>query len=318
MKKTVICLIGPTAAGKSEVALQLAKKIKAEIISCDSMQVYQGADIATAQPTEKQRKAIPHHLTNIIKPSEEYNAARFRVSAQKIIKDIHKRKKIPLIVAGTGLYLRALLDGLFVGPGQNACLRKKFSQQAQRYGTTYIYAKLKKLDPQAAKGIHPHDLRRIIRALEVYELSGRPISQMQQQARGIRGQYALYIFGLRRKRDELYGRIENRVDRMFRQGLVAEIKKLTKRKASKTAQSLLGYKEIRGFLNGEYSKDEAGRLLKRNTRRYAKRQLSWFRKEKGVKWIEIGPNDASEIVVKKILAQLCGRPEETKKKNPFC
>ncbi|MBU3933091.1 MAG: tRNA (adenosine(37)-N6)-dimethylallyltransferase MiaA [Candidatus Omnitrophica bacterium] len=299
-KKPLICLIGPTAVGKTEVALQLAKRIRAEIISCDSMQVYKGIDIASSKPTKRQRKEVPHHLIDVASPCRQYNAARFRTSCLKIIGDIHKRGNLPLIVAGTGLYLRALLDGLFTGPGQSAQLRRRFYQQAKKYGPAHLYKKLKEIDPPAAGAIHPHDLRRIVRALEVYELTDLPISKLKKKANGIRSKYDVRIFGLKRQRDRLYARIEKRVDEMFRQGLVAEIKKLTRRKVSRTAKSLLGYKEIEGFLNGEYSCDEARGLLKRNTRRYAKRQLSWFRKEKGVRWVEVGPRDTPELVAKKI------------------
>lgn len=304
MKDVVICLIGPTAVGKTEVALRLAKKIGAEIISCDSMQVYKGIDIATSKPSKKEQKSVRHHLIDILKPSQEYNAACFRKSAQKIIRDVHKRGRLPLIVCGSGLYLRALLDGLFEGPGQNVSLRRKFSQQAQKYGAAYLYRRLRKKDPQAAKGIHPHDSRRIIRALEVWTVTGSPISELKRKTRGIRNKYSLRIFGLQRKRDELYARIEKRADEMFRQGLAAEIKRVARRKLSKTAKSLLGYKEIASFLNGEYSCLDARNLLKRNTRHYAKRQISWFRKEKGVKWIEVGPKDTPEFVAEKILQEL--------------
>ena len=300
-KKTIVCLIGPTAVGKTEVALELAKKINAEIISCDSMQVYKGVDIATAKATKRQRKEIPHHLIDILSPSQRYNAARFKNSALKVIADIHKRERLPLIVAGTGLYLQALLDGLFSGPGRNMDLRRKFYQQAKRYGASYLYKRLRNKDPQSAKTIHSHDLLRIIRALEVYKLSGLPISALKRRTRGIRDKYVLRAIGLIRPRGELYSRIEKRVDKMFKRGLVAEIKRLTKRKLSKSAKSLLGYKEIKGFLDGEYSCNEARALLKKNTRHYAKHQLSWFKRDKSIEWIEVGAKDAAQNIAKKIL-----------------
>jgi tRNA dimethylallyltransferase len=304
MKKTVICLIGPTAVGKTDIALRLAKRIDAEIISCDSMQVYKEIDIATSKPTKGQRKSIPHHIIDVVNPCQEYNAARFRKTSQKIINDIHNRGKVPLLVAGTGLYLKALLDGLFKGPGQNVPLRKKLYHQAEKYGPAYCYRRLERLDPQAAGAIHPHDLRRIIRALEVYELTGQTITELKEKTKGLRNRFNLHIIGLIRKRDQLYERIEKRVERMFNQGLVKEIRRLSRRKLSRTAQSLLGYKEISGFLKGEYPLEEAKRLLKLNTRHYAKRQLTWFRKEKGVRWIEVDPGDTPQLVVKKILTLL--------------
>ena len=297
-------MIGPTAVGKTDVALRLARRIGAEIISCDSMQVYKGIDIATSKATKSQRKQIPHHLIDILNPAQEYNAARFKKSAQKIIADIHKRGKIPLIVAGTGLYLKALLDGLFAGPGRNVSLRKKFYQQAKKYGTAYLYKRLKAKDPASAKGIHPHDLRRVIRALEVYELSGRAISKLKEETSGIGNKYNLRIFGLKRKREELYQRIEKRVGRMFRQGLVAEIDKLSKIKLSKTAKFALGYREVLGFIDREYSQEEARRLLKRNTRHYAKRQISWFKRDQSIKWIKVNEDDSPEMISKTICSSL--------------
>ncbi len=303
-KKVIVCLIGPTAVGKTEIALPLAKAINAEIISCDSMQVYKGIDIASSKPTQKQRKAVCHHLIDIVSPSRQYNAARFASSCRRIITDIHKGGKLPLLVGGSGLYLRALLDGLFSGPGQSQELRKKFYQQAKEYGPAYLYNRLKRIDPQAAEAIHPHDLRRVVRALEVYQLTDMPITELKPKTRGIRGKYALHIFGLMRSRAALYARIEKRVDKMFCRGLVAEISRLNSQRLSRTAKSLLGYREISGFLNGEHSRDEARRLLKRNTRRYAKRQLSWFRGEKGICWIEIGLEDRPEAIAKKILVIL--------------
>lgn len=300
----VVCLLGPTAAGKTDVAVCLAKKINAEIISCDSMQIYQGMDIASSKPTQAQLKKSPHYLINIMRPSQQYNAVRFAEAARRIIRDMHKRNKLPLIVAGTGLYLRALLDGIFAGPGANLALRKKFYQQFRRFGAGFLYQKLKKNDPQTAQNVHPNDLRRIIRALEVYERTGVTISRLQKKAAGIRDSYNIYLFGLARDRADLYARIEQRVDRMFQRGLVAEIKRLRDSRMSKTARSLLGYKEIAGFLDGEYSKEEAGELLKRNTRRYAKRQLSWFRREKDIVWVDVGAGDMAETVSEKICGLL--------------
>ncbi|UCB56890.1 MAG: tRNA (adenosine(37)-N6)-dimethylallyltransferase MiaA [Candidatus Omnitrophota bacterium] len=300
MKKRVICLIGPTASGKTEIALKLAKRIGAEIISCDSMQIYKGIDIATSKPTKAETRRIPHHLIDVLSPSQEYNVALFKKSALEKINHIHKKGKVPLIVGGSGLYLRALIDGLFEGPGRDSALRNKLSQQAKKYGKAYLYRKLKKQDPEAACKIHPHDLRRIIRALEVYKLAREPISARQKKTFGIRDKYDLRIFGLRRKRDELYRRIERRVDKMFRKGLASEIKRVMKHKISRTAEGLLGYREIAGYLKGEYSKDRASELLKRNTRHYAKRQISWFKNEKGVNWIELSDEDKSQIIADKI------------------
>ena len=303
-KNTVVCLIGPTAVGKTEVAVALAKRINAEIISCDSMQIYRGIDIASSKPTKRQIKAVPHHFIDIVSPSRQYNAALFKAAAQRVIRELHKRGKIPLITAGTGLYFHALISGLFKGPGQDSKLRKKLYQQAQKQGAATLYKRLQELDAQTAKTVHPHDLRRIVRALEVFEACGIKMSKLKEKTCGIKNRYDIYIFGLQRKRDQLYARIEDRVDRMFKRGLLAEIRKLNQHRISRTAKSLLGYKEINGFLNGEYPCTRARELLKRNTRRYAKRQLSWFRREKGVKWIELNRKNTPESVAKKICSFL--------------
>ena len=303
-KKIIVCLIGPTASGKTKVALRLARRIRAEIIACDSMQVYKGIKILSARPSPAEQRLVAHHLINIILPSRKFNAASFRTLAKKSIRDIHRRKKIPLIVAGTGLYLRALLDGLFPGPQADFGLRRKLNAQAERYGKGYLYRKLKKVDPAAAGLIHPHDLRRIIRALEVYKLCGRTISELKKQTRGIKDTYRVFIFGLQRQREDLYRRIDRRVERMFGQGAVEEIKALARRRLSQTAKSLLGYKEINAYLKGRYSCAMARELLKQNTRRYAKRQLSWFRHQQGIKRVKVSPGDNAKVIAEKIFSQL--------------
>lgn len=209
-----------------------------------------------------------------------------------------------MIVAGTGLYLRSLLDGIFTGPGQNRTVRKKLTELTQQCGSEYCYKKLRQIDPVAAAAIHPHDLRRIIRALEVYQLSGKTITELRKGTRGIREKYTVYIFGLMRQRDELYRRIEQRVEAMFKKGLVKEMERLAKQRISKTARSLLGYKQVLGFIQGEYSRAQAKRLLALHTRRYAKRQMTWFRKEKGLEWIAVNPEDTAQQIANKIAASI--------------
>ena len=283
-KPKIIFVLGPTGVGKSEFAAKLAKKMRGEIISCDSMQVYKGMAILSQYPSSELRKAVPHHLIGVLKPSEEWSAAAFISKAQKIVEDIIKRGRIPVIVGGTGLYARAFIGGLFPSPPKDEKLRGKIYREAQKTGNVKIYGKLKKIDPVYAAKIHPNDVRRIVRALEVYKLTGRPISEQHRETRGLEGRYDISVFILNRNRGELYDRINKRVDDMFRRGIVEEVRRLRQRRLSKTAKAVLGYKEILAYINGKVGCDEAKNLLKMNTRHYAKRQLTWFRKEKEAVW----------------------------------
>jgi len=287
IKPRIVFLLGPTAVGKTEFALKLAKGINAEIISCDSMQVYKRMDIISSKPSPYQRKKITHHLVDIIPPSKIYNASVYRQSALKAIKSILKKNKVPLFVGGTGLYASAVLDGIFKGPEGDRRIRNRLYQQAEKKGARYIYEHLIRVDPIAAARIHPHDLKRIIRALEVWEKTGKPISKLQQQRQGIGNDYNVEIFCLNRPRNELYARINQRVDKMFRKGLVKEVSHLLKVGLSKTASCAIGIAEINDYLAGRCSLSEAKDLIKRHTRQYAKRQLTWFRKDKRITWINI-------------------------------
>jgi tRNA dimethylallyltransferase len=286
MKKKLIFIVGPTAAGKSKLAFLLAKKIKGEIISADSMQVYKGMDILTAKPSKIIRKEIHHHLIDIVSAEKDFSAADFRRRALGAIKKIHNKKKIPIIVGGTGLYVRSLISGLFEAPKADLKIRRQLEKLALKRGTSYLYNKLSEVDPKAAGKIHPNDLRRIIRALEVYQKAGQPITKLQAKTKGLGDRYEIKIFILNIPRGRLYQKINKRVEEMFEQEAVEEVRKLLSLKLSKSAQQALGIKEIKGCLEGNYSLDEAKRLLQRNTRHYAKRQLTWFRKMAGVRWVD--------------------------------
>jgi tRNA dimethylallyltransferase len=285
-KPKVIFLLGPTAAGKSKLALKLAKKLNAEIVSCDSMQIYKGMKVISSQPSTEQCRKVRHHLINMLSPQKEYNAALYRRQVEAAIKKIIKRKKIPLFVGGTGFYASALIDGVFKGPGADEGIRRKLYWQAEAKGVEYLYKRLLKVDRQAAKKIHPHDLRRIVRALEVWIKSRKPISEWQDERRGIDKDYNVKVFCLDLPRQELYSRINQRVEQMFKKGLVDEVGKLLKLKLSKTASCAIGIKEVRDYLNGKCGLEEAKELLKRHTRQYAKRQLTWFRKDKRIVWVK--------------------------------
>lgn len=304
MKEKIVFIVGPTAIGKSEIAVNLAKKINAEIISCDSMQIYKGMDIITSKPQVTLRKKIPHHLIDMVSPRTGYNVSRYRKDALRKTKEILKKGKVPLFVGGTGLYMSILVDGIFELESKTKTIRKRLYKQAEHSGNQYLHKRLKKIDPEAALKIHPHDTKRIIRALEVFEATGKPISCLQKQRKGLSAEYDVKIFCLNMERVKLNKRIEERVERMFRQGLLSETKKLLKSRLSKTASYAYGIKELKGFFDNLYDLEEAKELMKRNTKFYAKRQLTWFRKDKRIKWINISGREKPESVAYRIWKEL--------------
>ena len=303
-KKQIIFIVGPTAVGKSEVALFLAKKIKGCIISCDSMQVYKGMDILTSKLPPAERKNIKHYLIGTIASGREYNVSQYRKSALRCIKEITAKQEVPIFTGGTGLYLSALVNGLFEAKAQDTQIRKRLYCQAQDKGSNFIYEKLKIVDPLAASKIHPNDLKRIIRALEVYEATGKPISELQSKRKGLADSYDVRMFCLDMPRDLLYERINQRVENMFEKGLVKEVKDLTGKRLSLTASVAIGIKEVKGYLDGQYSLSQAKELMQRNSRHYAKRQLTWFRKDKRIKWIKIKKGDKPKGIADKIWKEL--------------
>lgn len=304
MNKIVIFIVGPTAVGKTQAAACLAKKINAEIISCDSMQIYKGMDIITSKPVLELRKRVRHHLIDILSPTKEYNVWRYRRDALKKIKEILSKKRIPLFVGGTGLYMAILLDGIFKEGKKIKGFRESLYKESEVKGVLFLYERLKKIDPTAAAKIHPHDTKRIIRALEVFQNTGKPISYLQKQRKGISADYDVRAFCLNMKREELYKRIDRRVDKMFAQGLAEEVRGLLKKKLSRTASFAIGIRELKGYFKGEYDLDEARRLIKRNSRLYAKRQWTWFRKDKRIHWIGVSDRDKPERIAAEIWKEL--------------
>ena len=286
MKPRIIFLVGPTAAGKTELAVRIARKLNAEIISCDSMQIYKGMGILSSQPSRTDLKKIPHHLLGQVSPDKEFNVSKYRSLALKKIREILDRGKLPLFVGGSGLYMSVVIDGIFKVKTENKKIRKKLYLQAARSGSLKLHEKLRKVDPWAASKIHPNDTKRIIRALEVFAVVGKPISELQATRKGLQDKYDISIFGLSLDRSELDRRIDQRVDKMFRQGLVIEVKKLLKLKLSNTSRYAIGISEIKGYLEGLYGLEEAKDLIKKNTRRYARRQMTWFRKDKRIRSID--------------------------------
>jgi tRNA dimethylallyltransferase len=298
--KRIIFLVGPTAAGKSEAALSLALKINAEIISCDSMQVYKTMDIITSKPPLNLRKKIPHHLIDCLSPEKEYNAAAYRAAALKKIKEVIGRGKAPLFTGGTGLYVSVLVDGIFESNPRDDKIRQDLYNEAACAGAGGLFEELKRVDPQSALKIHQNDIKRVIRALEVFRATGKPISQLQKNRVGLTNEYNVKMFCLNMARNELYERINKRVDKMFKLGLEAEVKRLLKLKLSKTASCAIGINELKGYFEGLYPLDEAKELIKKNTRNYAKRQLTWFRKDKRIAWIDADEKESPGSIAKKI------------------
>lgn len=304
LKKKIVFLLGPTGIGKSAVAISLAKKINAQIISCDSMQVYRKMDIITSKVTSAQKKKAKHHLLGIVDPAKEYNVARYRSDALAICDKLFLKGKIPLFVGGTGLYYSIIIDGLFTAAPQDKLIRASLNKELNLKGSAYLYKKLAKVDPQACKKIHPNDARRIIRALEVYLKTGTPISVLQKSRVGLGKEYEIKVFGLNLKRQLLYERINQRVDRMARLGLIDEVRRLLKQKLSKTAASAIGIGELKDYFNGKYSLEDALGLIRLKSRRYAKRQLTWFRKDKRIQWININNRETPEKIASRLWKKL--------------
>ncbi len=298
--KDIIFIVGPTAVGKTDVAFELAKIVDGEVVSADSMQVYRGMDVATSKPSKEMRQKIKHHLIDITEPEAEYSAADFKDKAESVIRTMTMSGKVPIVAGGSGFYVRSLIDGLFPGPGADWALRQRMQEEADLYGVQKLHDQLKEVDPEAASDIQPNDLRRIIRSLEVYYLTKEKISKLRKNTTGISSKYNIYIFGLTRDRAELYKAIDDRVDKMFDNGLVQEAMTLTNRNLSRSALQALGYKEVFGYLRGDYSLDEAKKILKQNTRRFAKRQLTWFRKDKRIQWLDITKDQSPKETAEKI------------------
>ncbi|MDD4179454.1 MAG: tRNA (adenosine(37)-N6)-dimethylallyltransferase MiaA [Candidatus Margulisbacteria bacterium] len=300
--KTLV-LLGPTAVGKTKLSIELAKTFNAEIISADSMQVYRGMDIGTAKPTLEERQGIPHHLIDVRNPDEEWTVSDFVGEVQNLKVKIKNKGKIPIIVGGTGLYLWSLLEG-FAFPISPA--DKEVRARLEQRPTATLYAQLSMIDPEAAGKIHANDKKRIIRALEVYELTGKPISELQR-LRQINsphlsvGNNEFFVIGLNLPREELYPRINARVDNMIAKDLIDEVKGLLAKGFSKGLNSFqaLGYKEVIEYLDGKWTKDQLIDELKKRTRHFARRQMTWFRRFKDVQWFSPDEKDA--------IIKLCGK-----------
>lgn len=299
----VIVIVGPTASGKTRVSVELAKLINGAVISADSMQIYKYMDIGTAKPDTVEMAGIRHYLTDEIYPDEEFSVARYREMALKYIKEIIAEGKHPVITGGTGLYINSLVYNIsFSETISDWNLRNELNREAQEKGNRYLYNKLLEIDPEAAKKIHENDLKRVIRAIEVYIHTQKPISSHQQSSRLEPAQYHYIIFGLRMERGQLYERIEKRVDHMFERGLVDEVRKLSQMGYERniTAMQGLGYKEVFAYFRGEATLDEVKYIIKRDTRHYAKRQITWFKRLENIVWLDIDENTSAGELAKNI------------------
>ncbi len=297
----LVVLVGPTAVGKSQLASALAERVGGEIVVADSVQVYRGLDIGTGKPSAEERRRVPHHLLDLVDPDESFTAADYAKLARTAIADIRGRGRLAIVVGGTGLYVQALLGGLFDGPGEERSLRESLRGEAARAGSSTLYRRLQSLDAEAASAIHPNDLFRIVRALEVITRTSRPISTLRAEARRehrpVEG--PVLLFGLDRDRRELYQRIEARVEQMLARGFLDEVREVLVRGYSPALKPLraIGYRHMIEHVRGHTSLDRAVASLKRDTRRYAKRQLTWFRHEGGVEWHRMDGPAFTEWVV---------------------
>lgn len=305
-KIPLIILTGPTAVGKTDIAVEVALRLGTEIISVDSMQVYREMELATAKPSPEQRATVVHHLVDFVDPAQPFTVADYKALAEPLIQSLWNQGKLPFLVGGTRLYIKSLTAGFFEGPPADKKYRDELHTLLEDKGSLFLHEKLQEMDPETAARLHPNDAKRIIRALEVYHLTGQAISQFQRDSQKVESSYDPLLIALIRDREELYTRIDQRADEMIENGLVEEVRGFMDRGFNESMISMQGhgYKEILGALTGKYDLAEGIRLLKRNTRWYAKRQLSWLRQEKDAAFVnadqslETAAEEILRIIVK--------------------
>ncbi len=292
--RPVVVIVGPTAVGKSRVAVEVAKAFETEVLTADSRQVYRGMDVGTDKPALEERKAVPHRLIDLVNPDEPFNAGLYRRQAIDEIERLYRDRRLPLVVGGTGLYVRTLLKGLCDAPPADPIVRAALRQEAKDQGHDRLYARLVEVDPVTAARLHPRDESKVIRALEVQQLSGRRMSEFQQEHGFAERPFSTLIIGLNRDRDALYRRIEERIDWQLAHGLIEETQRLLIQGHQRTSAAMngLGYRQVAEHLAGEYDVAEMVRRFKRDTRHFSKRQMTWFRKEPGIQWLTIEESDS--------------------------
>lgn len=308
MAKPLIVLTGPTAAGKTGLSIRLAKALNGEIISADSMQVYRHMDIGSAKITKEEMAGIPHHLIDVLEPTEEFNVVIFQKMAKEALEGIYDRGRVPIVVGGTGFYIQALAYDIdFTENDSDNSLRRELEETAREKGGEYLHQILEEVDPAAAAQIHANNIKRVIRAIEFYRQTGTRISEHNQTERQKQSPYDLFYYVLNEERQILYERIDRRVDQMIHDGLVEEVKSLARMGCTRTMVSMqgLGYKEILDYLEGACSLEEAIYIMKRDTRHFAKRQITWFKRERDVRWLNLWEfGDDREKVLEYILSEL--------------
>jgi tRNA dimethylallyltransferase len=298
----VLVLVGPTASGKTAVSLELAKRLHSEIISADSRQLYQHLDIGSAKPTAAQLRTVKHHFINMLTPDRDFNAGEFGEQGRRVMDEIFSRKKTPIVVGGSGLYVQSLIDGFFDGPGADREFREILEQRLARGGLDILREELRMVDPVSAGRIDPTKPRRIIRALEVYHMTGKPLSQHQHDSK-IQINFSPVFFGLEWERKALYERINRRCEEMIEAGLLKEVEHLEQLGYSSSLNALhtVGYAEAFAYRRGTIPFDEMMRLFKQNSRRYAKRQLTWFRRDKRIQWVMMNEDSNPSVAAETIL-----------------
>ncbi len=301
-RKPLAVILGPTAVGKSRIAVEVAKHLGSEVLTADSRQVYRGMDVGTDKPPLTAREGIAHHLIDLVDPDEPFNAGLFRRHASAAIDGCYRRRMLPLLVGGTGLYLRTLLQGLCEAPPSDPLVRARLRDEAREQGDEHVYARLVLADPLTAAKLHPHDTSKILRALEVYEQSGLPLSSFQARHGFGERPFSALVIGLNRERDHLHRRIEERIDWQLAHGLVDETKMLLERGYGRECPAMkgLGYRQVAGYLAGDCNWDEMVRQFKRDTRRFAKRQVTWFRREPELTWLMIEESEPLEQTVSRV------------------
>lgn len=308
MKKPLIVLTGPTAAGKTHLSIALAKAVNGEIISADSMQVYKYMDIGSAKIRPEEMQGVKHYLVDELLPEEEFHIVKFQQMAKAAMEEIYVKGKVPILVGGTGFYIQAVTKDIdFTQADQEDGYRRELEQLAAEKGNDYLHTMLQEVDPVSAKEIHANNVKRVIRALEFYHQNQSPISAHNQEQKGHETPYNLAYFVLNVPRELLYKRIDDRIDEMLEEGLLEEVEQLKKRGCHRGMVSMqgLGYKEILAYLEGEYPLEEAVRVLKRDTRHFAKRQLTWFRREKETIWMDKDEFDYNEDLILERMVEIC-------------
>jgi len=308
MHHTLWVLTGPTACDKTEIGFTVAQKIGGEIISADSMLFYRGMDIGTAKPSPGMRELVPHHFIDIIDPWESYSVGRYVDNVESLIDAADSKDRRFLIVGGSPLYVKGLVDGIFNGPEADWDIRRELEELADKKGNQHVHDILQKIDPVKAGELHPNNLRRIIRAIEVYRMTGKPVSELQEEYKLARKSYRFKVLCIAREREDIYRRINERVEIMFDKGLVNEVQSLldNPRGLSKQAKQALGYKEIIQYLDGSLTLDDAKEMVMQSTRRFAKRQMTWFRSFPDIQWLDAEELEGSGSISDEIITLLNG------------